>query len=54
MLYMALKMRGVGSALVRVPDESHGIIGHPSHQLTKVLATLQWFDRYGQRPDPTQ
>jgi acylaminoacyl-peptidase len=44
MYYTALKMRGVDAVLVRVPDEFHGVAGHPSHQLAKVLATLEWFD----------
>lgn len=45
--YQALKLRGVESALVRVPGASHGIAARPSHLIAKVLYVLKWFERHG-------
>lgn len=47
--YGALKLRGVPSALVRVPDASHGIASRPSNLLAKVAHVLEWFERYPRR-----
>ncbi len=44
--YQALKLRGVDTALVRVPGSSHGIAGRPSRLIGKVEHTLAWFERY--------
>ena len=44
--YQALKLRGVDSALLRVPDASHGIAARPSHLIAKVDNILAWFARY--------
>jgi acylaminoacyl-peptidase len=44
--YQALKMRGVESVLVRVPDEPHGISVRPSHHVAKILYIIAWFDRH--------
>jgi acylaminoacyl-peptidase len=44
--YEALKILGVESVLVRVPDEPHGIAVRPSHHMSKVLHILAWFDRH--------
>lgn len=44
--YQALKLLGVESVLVRVPDEPHGIQVRPSHHISKVLHILAWFDRH--------
>lgn len=44
--YQALKLRGVESALVRIPEASHGIAGRPSQQIAKVQNILGWFERY--------
>ncbi|MEM9378675.1 MAG: S9 family peptidase [Planctomycetota bacterium] len=43
--YQALKIRGVETALVRVPEASHGIGRRPSHLIGKVLHVLGWFER---------
>lgn len=45
--YQALKSRGVDTALVRVPEASHGIAARPSHLIGKVAHVLAWFERYG-------
>jgi dipeptidyl aminopeptidase/acylaminoacyl peptidase len=44
--YQALKMLGVESVLVRVPDEPHGISVRPSHHMSKVLHVITWFDKH--------
>ncbi|MEM8767193.1 MAG: S9 family peptidase, partial [Pseudomonadota bacterium] len=45
--YTALKLKGVDSALVRIPEASHGIAARPSHLIGKVQHVLAWFERYG-------
>jgi acylaminoacyl-peptidase len=42
----ALKMRGVESVLVRVPDEPHGIRRRPSHAASKLTTLVGWFEKY--------
>lgn len=42
--YQALKLRKVESALVRIPEASHGIAARPSHLLTKVAHIIKWFE----------
>ena len=44
--YQALKLRGIDTALVRVPGSSHGIAGRPSRMIGKIEHTLAWFARY--------
>jgi dipeptidyl aminopeptidase/acylaminoacyl peptidase len=44
--YSALKLRGVDSALVRIPEASHGIASRPSQLIAKVQNILGWFERY--------
>lgn len=44
--YQALKWRGIDTALVRVPEASHGIAVRPSHQIAKIDNILAWFARY--------
>ncbi|MEM7611409.1 MAG: S9 family peptidase [Pseudomonadota bacterium] len=44
--YQALQLRGVESALVRVPERSHNLVGRPSHMIAKVDNILAWFARY--------
>ncbi|HSG48374.1 MAG TPA: S9 family peptidase, partial [Longimicrobiales bacterium] len=51
--YAALKLEGVPTAMVRIPEASHGIAARPSQLLSKVAHILGWFDRYavrGRRP----
>ncbi len=49
--YTALRLRGVPSELVVIPDSYHGISNsRPSRLLTKVAEILRWFERY----DPVQ
>jgi acylaminoacyl-peptidase len=44
--YQALKILGVESVLVRVPDEPHGISVRPSHHMSKILHIIGWFDKH--------
>lgn len=44
--YQALKLLGVESVLVRVPNEPHGIQVRPSHHISKVLHIIGWFDQH--------
>ena len=44
--YKALKMRGVETVLVRVPGESHGIWGRPSHAMAKMTTLTGWFEQH--------
>lgn len=44
--YKALKMLGVESVLVRVPDEPHGIRRRPSHAAAKLTTLVGWFEKY--------
>ena len=46
-LYAALQLRGVPTALVRVPGASHGgLAARPSQSGAKANAILEWFRRY--------
>ncbi|NJL28325.1 MAG: S9 family peptidase [Thermoanaerobaculia bacterium] len=44
--YTALKLKGVESVLVRVPDEPHGIRARPSHHISKILHIAGWFEKH--------
>jgi dipeptidyl aminopeptidase/acylaminoacyl peptidase len=44
--YQALKLRGIETALVRVPERSHNLVGRPSHLIAKAGNILGWFERH--------
>ena len=44
--YQALKLKGVDSAMIRLPETSHGIASRPSRLIIKVDHILAWFERY--------
>jgi dipeptidyl aminopeptidase/acylaminoacyl peptidase len=45
--YTALQLRGIPTALVKVPGASHGTIAaRPSQAAAKASAILAWFDRF--------
>ncbi|HYV86580.1 MAG TPA: S9 family peptidase [Patescibacteria group bacterium] len=44
--YAALKMRKVEAALVRFPEEPHGLQARPSHQIAKILYVVDWFEKH--------
>jgi acylaminoacyl-peptidase len=45
--YQALKLHEVETAMVRIPEASHGIAARPSHLAAKVAHVLEWFQRHG-------
>lgn len=48
--YAALQIRGVPTALVKVPGASHGgIASRPSQAAAKAAAIIAWFDKYRKR-----
>jgi dipeptidyl aminopeptidase/acylaminoacyl peptidase len=48
--YAALKLRGVDTMLVKVPEASHGgIAARPSQSAAKAAAIIAWFNRYRTR-----
>ena len=49
-LYSALKLKGVPTMLVKVPNASHGgIAARPSQSAAKAAAIIAWFDKYRSR-----
>ena len=44
--FQALALRKVDTALVRVPERSHNIVGRPSHLIAKADNIIAWFERY--------
>jgi len=49
--YEALQLRGVPTALVKVPGASHGgLAARPSQSAAKASAILAWFERYRSAP----
>jgi dipeptidyl aminopeptidase/acylaminoacyl peptidase len=52
--YAALQLRGVPTALVKVPGASHGgIAARPSQSAAKAAAIIAWFDKY-RKQQPVQ
>ena len=53
--YTALQLRGVPTALVKVPGASHGgLAARPSQSAARAAAILAWFERYRESgPRPT-
>ena len=44
--YQALMLRGVDTALVRVPERAHNLVARPSHLIAKASNIIAWFERY--------
>jgi dipeptidyl aminopeptidase/acylaminoacyl peptidase len=45
--YQALQLRGVPTALVKVPGASHGgLTARPSQSAAKASAVMAWFEKY--------
>ena len=44
--YQALKLQGVETAMVRIPEAGHGITARPSNLMKKVAYILGWFEKY--------
>jgi dipeptidyl aminopeptidase/acylaminoacyl peptidase len=45
-LHNALQLRGVPTALIRIPGAPHNLVGRPSQNAARVSAILDWFGRY--------
>jgi dipeptidyl aminopeptidase/acylaminoacyl peptidase len=45
-LYGALKIRGIDTALVEIPDAYHSIVKRPSQLISKADHVLAWFAKY--------
>jgi dipeptidyl aminopeptidase/acylaminoacyl peptidase len=44
--YAALKLLGVETAMVRIPNASHGLVNRPSMLMGKTASILVWFNHY--------
>ena len=44
--YQALMLRGIDTALVRIPERSHNLVARPSHLIAKASNIIAWFERY--------
>ena len=44
--FAALKLRKIDTALVRVPEASHGLVDRPSRLIAKTDNILAWFEKY--------
>jgi dipeptidyl aminopeptidase/acylaminoacyl peptidase len=47
--YQALKLQDVDTAMVRIPDASHGITKRPSNLMSKVAYIQWWFDKHSNK-----
>ena len=47
--YTALQLRGIPTALIKVPGVGHGITARPSQSAAKAAAIIAWFDKYRKR-----
>ena len=44
--YAALKLLEVETAMVRIPNASHGLVNRPSMLMSKTASILSWFNHY--------
>lgn len=44
--YAALKLQEVETAMVRIPNASHGLVDRPSMLMSKSASILSWFNHY--------
>ncbi|RAK00658.1 dipeptidyl aminopeptidase/acylaminoacyl peptidase [Aliidiomarina maris] len=49
--YQALKLRGIETAMVRVPGASHALHARPSNLMAKPAYAVYWFERFRQQQD---
>ncbi len=50
--YAALKMLGVETTMIRIPNASHGIDAKGSGTVARLTAILAWFDKYKDKTVP--
>ncbi|SEB04091.1 S9 family peptidase [Alkalimonas amylolytica] len=46
--YQALQLRGIDTAMVRIPGASHALHARPSNLMAKPAYVIHWFERYRQ------
>ena len=51
--YSALQLRGVPTALVKIPGVGHSLAVRPSQNAARISAILAWFDRYKDGAPPS-
>ncbi|TRW50157.1 S9 family peptidase [Aliidiomarina halalkaliphila] len=44
--YQALQLRGIDTAMVRIPGASHSLHARPSNHMAKPAYVIYWFDKY--------
>ena len=49
-MYHALKMRGIDTAVIRLPGASHDMSRRPSQLMAKVANVVAWFEKYRVKP----
>ncbi|HEY0922589.1 S9 family peptidase [Rheinheimera pacifica] len=47
--YQALQLRGIDTAMVRVPGASHALHTRPSNMMAKPAYIIHWFEKYRQK-----
>jgi len=47
--YQALQLRGIETAMVRIPGASHAIHTRPSNMMAKPAYAIYWFEKYRQQ-----
>lgn len=47
--YQALQLRGIDTAMVRVPGASHALHARPSNMMAKPAYIIHWFEKYRQK-----
>ncbi|MDP2714068.1 S9 family peptidase [Rheinheimera sp.] len=47
--YQALQLRGIDTAMVRVPGASHALHARPSNLMAKPAYIVHWFEKYRQK-----
>jgi len=52
--YQALQLRGIDTAMVRIPEASHSIYRRPSNLMAKVGYILHWFEQYPARGETSK
>ena len=50
-LFHALKMRGIDTAVVRLPGASHNMGRRPSQLIAKIANIVAWFEKYRASPE---
>ena len=49
-MFHALKMRGIDTAVIRLPGASHDMSRRPSQLMAKVANIMAWFEKYRVKP----